>query len=88
MRAFLFFVALGGALAVAACAPKSAHEKAYFIAHPDERAATLAECRKDPGKLQETPNCINAYAASADADSDRFWAPKTPRSRVANPGSL
>jgi hypothetical protein len=89
MRAFLVIFALGGGLAIAGCTPpRPVHDKAYYLAHPDERAAAIAECRNNPGALANTPNCVNASAADADAESARFWTTKRPQSRVANPGSL
>ena len=88
MRGSWFIIAVGGLLAVTACAPKPVHEKAYYLAHPDERTAAVAACRNDPCELEKTANCINASAADADAESARFWATKKPTSRVAKPGSL
>ena len=38
-----------------------------WYAAPANKAALdtkLAECRNNPGELRDTPNCINAYAAS------------------------
>jgi uncharacterized protein YecT (DUF1311 family) len=80
---------VAGLVALAACSqPKPPQSKAYFSAHPDERAATLAACREDPGQAGAASNCANASAAAADAEQNRFWSIKRPKSRVANPGSL
>jgi hypothetical protein len=89
MRILSLTVALTAAAALAACTPSApVHDKAYFVAHADERKSTLAECRNNPGELEKTPNCVNATSADGQAESDRFWAVKKPASRVANPGSL
>jgi hypothetical protein len=40
---------------------------AWYTAHPKERSSKLAECRNNPGKLQQTPNCINAESAQTRA---------------------
>jgi len=80
---------IAGLVALAACSqPKPPQTKAYFTAHPDERTATIAACRGDPGQAGATPNCVNASAAAADAEQNRFWSIKRPKSRLANPGSL
>ncbi|MBV9509531.1 MAG: EexN family lipoprotein [Caulobacteraceae bacterium] len=77
------------AASLAACsAPAPTHDKAYYLANPGDRAKTLAACRGDPGKLGNTPNCVNAVAAAGEAESQRFWTVKKPPSRVANPNSL
>ncbi|MBV9511498.1 MAG: EexN family lipoprotein [Caulobacteraceae bacterium] len=84
-------LALGAALAalLAACsAPAPTHDKAYYLANSDDRAKTLAACRGDPGRLGNTPNCVNAAAAAGEVESQRFWTVKKPPSRVANPNSL
>ena len=81
-------IALGGVLAVAACAPKPAHETAWYLAHSDERTAAMADCRNGSVEGADTQNCINASAAAADIEQRRFWAIRKPASRVANPGAL
>jgi hypothetical protein len=89
MRKRPIAIALALVLGLAACSqPPPAHDKAYYLAHTDERVATVAECRGDPGRLANTPNCVNAAAAAGQVESDRFWAVKKPKSRVANPNSL
>ncbi|HEY5410679.1 MAG TPA: EexN family lipoprotein [Caulobacteraceae bacterium] len=80
-------LALGGAL-VACTPPTPAHDKAYYLAHADERTKTIAGCRNDPDTSEKTPNCVNAAVAAGQVESDRFWAVKKPKSRVTNPNSL
>ena len=43
------------------------HDVAYFLDHPDERKAQIAECQNNPGELADTPNCKNAMAAQQKA---------------------
>jgi len=88
MRGFRLIIAAGGFAAVAACAPKPAHETAWYLAHPDERTAAMAGCQSGSAEPIEIQNCINASAAAADIEQRRFWAIKKPKSRVANPGAL
>lgn len=77
------------ALTLAGCSPaEPAHDKAYYLAHADERGAMLARCRNDPGGLGKSTNCVNALAAAGDVESNRFWDLKKPRSRVENPSGL
>ena len=90
MSALRFLAIIGvAALALAACSPQApAHDKAYYAAHADERAAQLQTCQGDPGRLAATPNCVNAQAADADAHAAHFYDVQKPAPRVANPGRL
>ncbi len=77
------------ALTLAGCNPAGpAHDKAYYLAHADERGAILERCHNDPGGLGKSANCVNALAAASEVESNRFWDLKKPRSRVENPGHL
>ena len=77
------------ALTLAGCNPAGpAHDKAYYLAHADERGAMLERCRNDPGGLGKSSNCVNALAAAGEVESNRFWDVKKPRSRVENPSGL
>ncbi|MBN9318780.1 MAG: EexN family lipoprotein [Caulobacterales bacterium] len=87
MRIILLVIAIG--LGAAACTPQApAHDKPYFAAHPDERAAQLAACDADPGRLAASPNCVNARSADADARTEHFYDAPKPASRVQAPGAL
>ncbi|HEY5009261.1 MAG TPA: EexN family lipoprotein [Caulobacteraceae bacterium] len=89
MRALCVVVVLALTSALAACAPAvPARDQAYYFAHAADRTSTLAECRNNPGAFGRTSNCANATAAAGKIESDRFWAIKKPKSRVANPSSL
>lgn len=76
-------------VALAACSPaEPKHDVAFYRAHPDARAATMAACQNDRGKAKADSNCLNALAAHSEAASKRFWTvPATP-SRVHNGGQL
>jgi hypothetical protein len=75
--------------ALAACSPaEPKHDVAYYRAHPDTRAATMAACQNDRGKAKADSNCLTALAADSEAVSKKFWTvPATP-SRVHNSGQL
>lgn len=89
MRIIPLAVALAFAVGLTGCTqPTPPHDKAYYIAHPDERTAAISACRGDPGGLGKTSNCVNAAAADGQVESGRFWAVEKPKSRVANPNSL
>ena len=89
MRTTLLAAALAFSVGLAACTqPTPAHDKAYYLAHPEERTAAISACRGDPGGLGKTANCVNAAAADGQVESERFWAVKRPKSRVSNPNSL
>ena len=77
------------ALMLAGCNPTGpAHDKAYYLAHADDRVTMLERCRNDPGGLGKSANCVNALAAAGEVESNRFWDVKKPRSRVENPSGL
>ena len=85
-------LAAGGLAALAACGPKAAlHDKAYYAAHGEARAATIAACNDNPGGAGGAPDCANA-AAEADAHTAHFYdatrPPSGPASRVVDPGHL
>lgn len=57
--------------ALAACSPGNdelgpLRDVAHFAAHPDERAAVIAQCDNDPGRFDLHPNCANAREAAWD----------------------
>ena len=80
---------LGLAATLAACsASEPDHDVAYYRGHASERAAKLAVCRADPGRLQRTGNCVNAVAADGQVTSQRFWNVSKPAPRVAGSGGL
>jgi len=77
-------------LALASCGPTAVdHGKAFYAAHPDERAKTLAQCHDDPGTEAAKPDCVNAVQAAADAEHQRVFhtPPEKPRG-VTDAGHL
>jgi len=86
-RALALLVA---ALGLASCDPaKPIHDKAYFTAHPQERAKAIAECQNDPGRLGADPSCVNAIHSDADAEHERvFHGVPTRASGVTNANHL
>lgn len=64
----------------------AAHTVHWYLAHPADRATTVERCANDPGTLEDTPDCINAVAATQQADigSLRSLPPLGLASRPAN----
>ena len=89
MRGLRFIIAVGGVMLAAGCSrPTPAHEAAYDLAHPAERAAAIAACAENSGDEGRTSNCINAMSAAARIEQGGFWKTQAPKSRLAHPGSL
>ena len=89
MRRLNVLLAAATLAALAGCAPRAAmHDKAYYAAHPRERASAIAVCKDHPGGLGGEPDCTNAQAADADAHADHFYDAPRPASRVQAPGQL
>ncbi len=42
---------------------KQVRDVAFYLAHPEERAATIAGCRADPGGTGKDADCVNARSA-------------------------
>ena len=89
MRAPIIFASALSAAVTAACSPAPpTQDKAYYVAHAQERAVALLTCQADPGRLSTTPNCLNAQAADADAHAQHFYDAPAPASRVSQPAKL
>lgn len=90
MRIVFIPLSLVAGVALTACQPAApVHDKAYFAAHPAERAEAVAACRNDTGRLGETPNCVNAIQADADAEHERVFHSQPPKAPgVNNPDHL
>jgi hypothetical protein len=87
VRRLGFFILI--ALILAGCSPaEPVRDKAYYLAHADDREVMLQRCLNDPGGGGKSANCVNALAAAGEAESNRFWDVKKPRSRVENPSGL
>lgn len=48
-------------LGITACEDEKPRPIDYWLSHPGERAAKIAECRDNPDVLMETPDCINVH---------------------------
>ena len=83
-------VAVALAVAVlAGCSPAGpTHDKAWYAGNAADRASELTACQNDPGRLRNTPNCINAQAADADAHAAHFYETPKADPRVHAPGRL
>lgn len=46
----------------------------YYKEHEQEREKMLEACRKDPGTLGDTPNCLNAQTAELQVEASRKGA--------------
>ena len=44
-----------------------ARDVRYYLENPDARKETIAKCNNNPGELENTPDCVNAYDASEEA---------------------
>jgi hypothetical protein len=60
-------ILLSASLSVLACAREEepAQTVSWFQEHPEERRAMVARCADDPGRLAQTPNCVNARQAES-----------------------
>lgn len=45
---------------LSACSQKEPKTVAYYTANPAERDQLVAECKNNPGKFKDDPDCINA----------------------------
>ena len=63
-------VALGSSLLVACSRgpAQATHTVEWYLAHNVDRAAMVERCANNPGTLEETPDCVNAFAAAQRAD--------------------
>lgn len=51
---------IAAAALVVACSHKEPKTVAYYTANPAERYQLVAECKNNPGKFKDDPDCINA----------------------------
>jgi len=54
------------AMILGGCGSGEVHDVQYFIDHPEERKEMFEKCQSNPGKLRETPECINVFAAAKE----------------------
>ena len=76
MNKLVVSVLLAGVLLVGTACNAEETKTVDWYAAPAHKAALdakLAECRNNPGELKDTPNCVNARAASEKlATSGKF----------------
>jgi len=65
MRTVLVLSVLTAALA--ACSNEPTHDVKFYLEHPQERAAKVADCKNNPGEKRLEPNCKNAMEAEHQA---------------------
>jgi hypothetical protein len=68
-------VSVLGLLELTACArgpDEARHTVEEYRADPTLRHAEMESCRRDPGTLRETPDCVNAETAAAFEDRMRL----------------
>ena len=61
------------ALLISGCSPEEpARTVSWYREHPEDRKAMLGRCTDDPGRLGQTPNCVNASQAEGQ-ESIGHW---------------
>ena len=55
--------ALAAAAGLSACSQKEPKTVAFYTANTAERDRVIAECKNDPGRLKDDPDCINASSS-------------------------
>jgi len=53
---------------LAGCGNNETRDVQYFLDHPEERKEVFEKCQNNPGKLRRTPECVNVFAASKEAN--------------------
>ena len=80
----LLFTVLGG------CDTRQGHEEVrpvdWYESNATERAAKLEECKSNPGKLDATPNCVNASRAENNVKAAAKWG--TEKEGVRTPATV
>ena len=73
-KCIVLLITLGMLLVLAGCEKTQTVE--WYKTHEAERNAVLKKCKDNPGELQFTPNCQNAYQAAASVAPIRLYQPK------------
>lgn len=75
---------------LAGCDTRQPHEEVrpvdWYESNPAERAAKLEECKSNPGKLDATPNCVNASRAENNVKAAAKWG--TEKEGVRTPATI
>lgn len=61
------FILMSASLILFGCSREDepARTVTWYQQHADERKAMVTRCADDPGRLSETPNCVNAQRAAS-----------------------
>ena len=77
-------------ITLAGCDTRKAHEEVrpvdWYESNPAERTAKLDECRASAGKLDATPNCVNASRAENNVKAAAKWG--TEKEGVRTPATI
>ncbi|MFL1553494.1 EexN family lipoprotein [Pseudomonas sp. D47] len=57
------YLILAACALLVACKEERTQDVSYYLSHPEQRQAKLAECEINPGDKAVTANCINAKEA-------------------------
>lgn len=64
MKRHVSEVAMIAGLLLGGCTPdKEPKSVQYYAEHPEERKTVVAQCKNNPGKYRDDPDCINAETA-------------------------
>jgi len=78
MKKPLMFLVLASSLV--GCKEEEVHDVDYYYKNFDECKKQVEKCEKNPGKLENTPNCKNARAArhkrAFSGDGSTFKTPE------------
>ena len=58
-----FLILMASFLLLAGCKEEKVYDVQYYLDHPEERKIQIEKCRNNPGELESTPNCKNAFTA-------------------------
>jgi len=64
-RSNVVFFAVIFVLTLSGCVGEKDRTVEWYKEHETERKAKIAECENNPGKLANTPNCVNARVAQS-----------------------
>lgn len=63
-KSWLVFLGILLSISLVACTPKPEPKTVdYYVSNVPETLKLLEECRNNPGKLKDDPDCINARQA-------------------------
>lgn len=63
MKKLLMLIIISSSLV--GCKEEKVNDVQYYLDHLEELKEQVAKCRNNPGELENTPNCKNAFTAEA-----------------------